>query len=384
MAVLLGFVVGFIAFFIGVLPNLYFIPLIGLVAGLGISITDMIGAKISLSQTGSTRRQLLLRTFTTGLIVALLVGLTVGLFYRLVPGATSALIFGFFYGVFFGLRGNWQTFINDVQTVEILRWTSWAKVAKGGLGGLVAGLIIALIAGLTTLLFSEVITETSFDGNYLIYWNNEIMTAQIEIDPTPDSYSSYLNISTETPSDFFGGLIIALMFFLGFGGLIGVLYSAVTGGVVEAKDTANQGVRLSIRNALRMGLLWGALPMFGVVGISYVLAQGWLLFEFEILPVWLVILIASLITGLVFGLPAALWYGGLEVIKHYTLRLILWRTGQLPWNIANFLDHATDLIFLRKVGGGYIFIHRLMMEYFASLTEEDIDRLAIEIETGRT
>jgi len=30
---------------------------------------------------------------------------------------------------------------------------------------------------------------------------------------------------------------------------------------------------------------------------------------------------------------------------------------------------ATDRIFLRKVGGGYIFIHRLLQEYFASLAE---------------
>ena len=31
---------------------------------------------------------------------------------------------------------------------------------------------------------------------------------------------------------------------------------------------------------------------------------------------------------------------------------------------------------LRRVGGGYIFVHRLLMEHFASLTEEDIKRLA--------
>jgi hypothetical protein len=30
------------------------------------------------------------------------------------------------------------------------------------------------------------------------------------------------------------------------------------------------------------------------------------------------------------------------------------------------LDY-TDRIFLRKVGGGYIFIHRMLMEYFAAL-----------------
>lgn len=31
---------------------------------------------------------------------------------------------------------------------------------------------------------------------------------------------------------------------------------------------------------------------------------------------------------------------------------------------------------LRKVSGSYIFIHRLLIEHFASLTEEDIKRLS--------
>lgn len=31
------------------------------------------------------------------------------------------------------------------------------------------------------------------------------------------------------------------------------------------------------------------------------------------------------------------------------------------------VHYTTERIFLRKVGGGYIFVHRLLMEYFASL-----------------
>jgi hypothetical protein len=39
----------------------------------------------------------------------------------------------------------------------------------------------------------------------------------------------------------------------------------------------------------------------------------------------------------------------------------------MPWNIARFLDYAADRIILRKVGGGYIFIHRLLLEHFAKI-----------------
>jgi len=42
--------------------------------------------------------------------------------------------------------------------------------------------------------------------------------------------------------------------------------------------------------------------------------------------------------------------------------------GRTPLNFVRFLDYAAnDLNFLQKVGGGYIFIHRMLLEYFAAL-----------------
>jgi hypothetical protein len=43
------------------------------------------------------------------------------------------------------------------------------------------------------------------------------------------------------------------------------------------------------------------------------------------------------------------------------------RNGSLPLRLAPFLDYCAERIFLRKVGGGSIFIHRLLLEHFASL-----------------
>jgi hypothetical protein len=72
--------------------------------------------------------------------------------------------------------------------------------------------------------------------------------------------------------------------------------------------------------------------------------------------------------GITIGaLVALLIYGGLNVMNHFFLRFMLWADGAIPMNIVNFLDHAVERIFLRKVGGGYIFIHRTLMEYFANL-----------------
>jgi CHAT domain/NACHT domain len=67
-----------------------------------------------------------------------------------------------------------------------------------------------------------------------------------------------------------------------------------------------------------------------------------------------------------FGVILAL-IPGISVIKHITLRVILYLKKYIPWNYARFLDYATERIFLQKVGGGYIFIHRLLQEHFSSL-----------------
>jgi hypothetical protein len=67
----------------------------------------------------------------------------------------------------------------------------------------------------------------------------------------------------------------------------------------------------------------------------------------------------GLILGLLFG-------GGISCIQHLNLRLILWINGFIPSNLARFLDYASERIFMQKVGGGYIFIHRMLLEHFAT------------------
>jgi len=79
----------------------------------------------------------------------------------------------------------------------------------------------------------------------------------------------------------------------------------------------------------------------------------------------------NLVFGYFFGfvfwaLTVGLWYGT-AVLRHFLLRFILSRQGCIPRNLAGLLDYATSLIFLQKVGGGYVFIHRLVMEHFANL-----------------
>jgi hypothetical protein len=77
-----------------------------------------------------------------------------------------------------------------------------------------------------------------------------------------------------------------------------------------------------------------------------------------------------LVFGLVGALGGGLSFGGYACLSHVALRFVLSRNDSLPFRLIPFLDYSVERIFLRKVGGGYIFVHRLLMEHFASLSSE--------------
>ena len=113
-----------------------------------------------------------------------------------------------------------------------------------------------------------------------------------------------------------------------------------------------QRIFLSIRNSFVVLILFG-LAIELVVGLGFKsLSNG---------AIW----------GLFGGLIPGLLFGGFVVIQHFMLRTIIAFNHTFPWKVVPFLNYCTDLIFLRRVGGGYIFVHRLLMEHFAAMYPEE-------------
>ena len=154
------------------------------------------------------------------------------------------------------------------------------------------------------------------------------------------------------------GLIGALI-----GGLVfGVIFGLVSGGLAHRvkvdKTSPNQGIKLSLRNSLG-----AALVTWFIVGLILAFMNAGLGDRLSGLG-------AGLGYGLIVGLIVGLNRGGSAVIKHYALCLILWLNGYTPFRFVEFLDGCAMLIFLKKVGGGYIFIHRMLLNYFADLPSQ--------------
>lgn len=95
----------------------------------------------------------------------------------------------------------------------------------------------------------------------------------------------------------------------------------------------------------------------------------------------------ALIGGLLFGILGWSYLGGSLVMMHYSLRVLLWLSGYTPLAFVSFLDYCSRVVLLKKVGRGYIFIHRTLLYYFADLGAKTVrsegDGPVLEVSTVR-
>ncbi|NET54878.1 MAG: protein kinase [Symploca sp. SIO2E6] len=239
------------------------------------------------------------------LMGGLIIGLGSGLNLELILGRGVGLTSGLILGLGGGLIAGliMRLVLNQIEPVEHLKW-SWVKAKNNLVIGLRIGLIVGLIFGISSGLIMLSISGTAGAiQEGLIYGSSGLGT-----------------------------------------GIVFVLLRGLTGGGIETTTIPNQGIWQSAQNTM----------VFTVIGV---LAMGVFAYLLN------VSITLGAFVGLLFGLfcPA-----GIACLQHLNLRLVLYCHGHIPWNYARFLDYTTRLIFLQKVGGGYIFIHRLLLEHFAS------------------
>jgi hypothetical protein len=247
----------------------------------------------------------------------------------------GGLLAGLIGGFIGGLRAK-------ITLVERMRW-SWKQASKRFWMVLVMELVIELIISGIYILSRPITWYAFFKW---LFWEDLL---HLLWDTLPITFS------------------VALVVGFSLGGLSAVMEE------VKASVEPNEGIWRSVRSSIRYGAFWG-MPI-GLLSGLLVSILGLLLgifsqnksrpFHSAFLLTPLVMLLIGLITGLLTG--------GLTGIQHFVLLWLLRRRKNIPRRLVPFLDYATEHIFLRKVGGGYIFIHRLLLDYFATLeTPEEV------------
>lgn len=254
----------------------------------------------------------------TGILIAAICGLAYGLTAGPTIGIIAAAIYGIGYGLVFGLsfglRSLKRSWRSDIRPVEKLT-LSWAEARNGASSGLKLGLAVGLGVGI------------SFTAAYLL--TPGLIEERFGVEPIRLILVSPLIL-------LLSGMVGALLF-----AVIGAVWGAIQPGIVAEKQFPNQGIKLALRNALLAGII-----LF-VVGLVTIGITGDITFALSL------------------GLLALLFRGGFEVLRHYSLRLILSRAGYISWSFVAFLEHGVERLLLRKVGGGYKFIHGTLRDYFA-------------------
>ncbi|MGA8657757.1 MAG: hypothetical protein WB586_16550, partial [Chthoniobacterales bacterium] len=238
-------------------------------------------------------------------------------------GVATGVRNGLICGLLFGLKTAWRTADHDIRLLGTLRF-SFAAARKGGKRGGITGAIVGVI-----LVVIIVIQQ----------WPQQISKS----------------------STFMAGAILLPVFCVLVAILVALLFAFVAGmfslfspSDLPARARPGQGVVLSAQNALLAGVAVAAL--WGIPTAVINALEG----DVDYLR-------GAAMAASVLGLAAAVWYGGLDVIEHIMLRFLLRRHGYVPKNYVRFLDYATRLIFLQKVGSGYIFVHRQLLDYFFGL-----------------
>jgi MFS family permease len=256
------------------------------------------------------------------------IGILIGPIYGIVKGLAFGGIVGGISGVTFGSIGN--LLLNSgvsretkrIEVVDALSW-SWSRAALGLIIGAMIGLGLELVISTARghsipLLVNRVSSLFSGNKDFWLFFE-----------------------------------LIAVLTIVPITGILG----GFTTYKVEQTAIPNQGIWQSLRNANLVGfstLLLVALFIGGSGILAFGLRDGSTI---------------GLCCGISIGVAVWMFFGGLSVLQHFILRFLLIIEKCIPHRYTHFLDYATDRIFLRKVGGGYIFVHRLLMEYFASLED---------------
>jgi hypothetical protein len=257
-----------------------------------------------------------------GLIFGFLLGLLAGMQGGLQTGLLAGLISGIFIeilsGLFFAVKSEGEIELKPVQGFAWLLGSTCLRLGKS------KELILVLAFGLIFGLFNLMVNNNVNDPKQMLFWG------------------------------LIYGLVCGLML-----KLFCELASGLSSKMVEEQTFVrpNQGIRRSAHNSVIVGLIFGLLIMF-VVGPL----QALTLRPNSPSDIILITLSYGLLSVPLIGLPN----GGVACIQHGILRLFLQRVGSIPRHYTRFLDYAAELLLLQKVGGGYIFIHRLLMEHFAT------------------
>ncbi|NJO18258.1 MAG: NACHT domain-containing protein [Thioploca sp.] len=231
----------------------------------------------------------------------------------------------------------------------------------------IAGIIIGLLVGSkqhTNPLVIELHKETRLDYSQLFkQWHNHIKIKLLIIVGMLllSTLSSLLLPKTNLVLAALIGIIIGISISLGY-----TFYHLRMQLTWQKKYfLPRYKIKAALERSISMILLIGGLITLMILLIGELITMILTSWQDDYLG-WL----GNLSLGLRIGMPMGITigfmsYGGVDVLKHLTLRLVMYRYEIAPWHYTRFLEYAKYLTFLKSQSGDYAFRHDWFQVYFS-------------------
>lgn len=315
-----------------------------------------------------------------GLIAALIIGFIVGLSYGLggniISGLSNGLRWGLVAGLVVGLLGH--TVDDHYQPHTAHGWfkrTCLGALVFGTLGGIFGIVHLSLLSylfdvkiGNISEYYHAVLADILFFALVGAFGGVILHGPSLRLRRVQITENQRWSWSRGFPIGLAVGITVvitsayvyslhtfkdkALIFGIVYGLSVWIILGLVTG-EVEPIAQPNQRIRRTVRSVLRVGLTVGLVSGLGSILGGLIVGQA----KFG--------LVYGISSAVLVGLFGAVVSGGYACLSHFALRFVLWRSGLLPWDLTAFLDDAAKRVLLRRAGGGYTFIHRLLLEHIA-------------------
>jgi hypothetical protein len=248
-------------------------------------------------------------------------------------GLTTGLIIGVAAGVVAGLRAGPIAVVVGMLT--------------GAIGGQVVGLFLALVGGLEAKLS---VTPVAPAQGMRTSRRSALMSA-LAVGPGSGVVAAI-------------GIWIVLHLGLWVGHLGGEVGVGLGAGVVSG-FVAGLSASYVIQFGGPFSMDWGIRRRITIglgIAIGAGVAGGFLAVP---VPPTIGAAIAGAGIGLGVATVVALQCGGGAYLRHWALRALLVRNQDIPPRYVAFLEYAARCVLLKRRGGGYQFLHRLLLDYFA-------------------
>lgn len=156
-------------------------------------------------------------------------------------------------------------------------------------------------------------------------------------------------------------------------GCVGWLFFAMEDALVPVEFQKRPTPNAGTRNSGKMGLIYGVLYGTVYTGSAWSileLSHSWSLEWIDRITDWLTTSIGdvglAVLSGFLISLAFGSERGGDFFVRHWCVRVLLWRYGYAPLRYVRFLDQAVARGLLRRLGNGYAFAYPLLMEHFAT------------------